>query len=85
MKNRYTVLLVICALLLGINIGLLLSGQKPAAINVLPSATAGSPVLSARDSVIYTTSQDGTRLYEWKPKSSGTTAPNPWIATAHSL
>jgi hypothetical protein len=84
MQNRQTLLLVIIALLLGINAGYLLRGNSGAGLNVLPTASAGTPIMTSRGDEIFTCSDDGPRLYRWTPKSSGANDLNPWVASEYT-
>lgn len=83
MQNRQTLLLLVIALLLGINIGHLLSRSPSSNVNFLSAATAGMPTISGKDGKIYTCSEDGSALYEWRTKSSSTSVPDQWIATTN--
>lgn len=69
MQNKHTLLLIICALLLGVNIGMLLSRDGSANLNLLPNAVAAAPTVSPNGGSIFTCSEDGAKLYMWSPKN----------------
>ena len=85
MQSRQTIIFMAGILLLGINIGLMLGGRgKGETVNFLPTASAGSPIISAKSGTIFTCSEDGTKLYEWKEQSLGKNTVDPWVPTMHS-
>lgn len=83
MKNRVTLLLIVCALLLGVNIGMLLS-QRGMQLNVLPSVQAAAPFITADGKAIFTCSKDGTKLYRWANAHNSESDNNPLFAFQYS-
>lgn len=79
MDKRANIILLVAILLLGINIGMMLS-QERAQINIVPTAQAGSPAITGSGATVFTCSEDGTRLYRWSSAAASKTDNNPLYA-----